>query len=178
MLRAPFLEPAMDGRGFTLVEMLVALALLAVLATAAAPGLRDFLRDCRRTAAVNGLVHAVHTARRLAGLTGLRVELCPTRDGQECSGQLLWDDDLLLRPAAASDLPPRILPAPARAPVLAIRANRSAIAFTPLRPAATTATLTVCDGRGASSALAVIVSRSGRPRVSSRDAGGEPLVCP
>ena len=168
----------MDGRGFTLVELSIALALLAALALAGVPSLREFLRDCERAATVNGLLQAVHGARRMAAISGRRIELCPTRDGVDCSGDFLWQGDLLLRPDAGGTLAPRVLPSPARHGWQSVRANRIALTFTPLRPAATTATLTVCDDRGARAAVAVIVSRAGRPRIADRDPGGRALVCP
>ena len=77
-----------------------------------------------------------------------------------------------------SELLPRVLPSPARRPPQTIVANRSLLAFAPLRPAATTATFTVCDDRGPRAAVAIIVSRSGRPRVTRHDANGDPLACP
>ena len=85
----------MDGRGFTLIELLLALTLVAALATASVPALRSFIRDCERTATVNALLQAIHTARRLAALSGCHVDLCPTRDGRTCSDDRAWDGDLL-----------------------------------------------------------------------------------
>jgi type IV fimbrial biogenesis protein FimT len=168
----------MDGRGFTLVELLIALALAAAVAVTGIPSLREFLRDCERTATVQALLQAVHSARRLAALSGHRVELCPTRNGEDCSGDLLWDGNLLLRPAPGSELTPRVLPSQVRRPPQTVRANRSALTFAPLRPSATTATITVCDDRGPRAALAIVVSRTGRPRVAARDASGDPWSCP
>jgi type IV fimbrial biogenesis protein FimT len=168
----------MDGRGFTLVELLLALALAAALAVAGVPALREFLRDCERTATVDALLQAVHGARRLAALSGRRVELCPTRNGEDCSGEFLWDGDLLLRPQPGGELTPRVLPSLARRPPQKVRANRSALAFAPLRPSATTATITVCDDRGPRAAVAVVVSRTGRPRIAARDANGDAWSCP
>lgn len=168
----------MDGRGFTLVELSVALFLLAVFATVAVPGMREFVRDTQQSAAINGLLHAVHTARRLAAASGRRVELCATQDGRDCSGSPYWDGDLLLRTQSAAGVPPRVIPSPSRYGTLSVRANRSAVAFTPLNPAATTATITVCDDRGPRAAAAVIISRAGRPRLSRLDPSGRPLACP
>lgn len=164
------------ARGFTLLEMSVALALLAVLALLAGPGLRDYLQDCRRSATVNALGHAVHTARQLAGVRGVAVELCPTADGAECTGRLDWRGDLLLRSADGAAL--RVITATASGAQQSVRGNRPVLSFAPLAPSASTATLTVCDDRGPRAAAAVIVSRSGRPRFAVRDASGRPLVCP
>jgi type IV fimbrial biogenesis protein FimT len=171
-------EPAMDGRGFTLFELLLALALMAALAMAGVPTLREFIRDCERTAAVNGLLQAIHSGRRLAALSGRHVDLCPTRDGLACSDGAPWAGNLLLRPHSSGDLQPRVLPSPGQGASRTIRANRAALTFSPLRPAATTATFTLCDDRGSRAAVAVVVSRSGRPRVTAHDASGRPLQCP
>jgi len=171
-----------SNRGFTLIEMMLGLAVLAVLALAALPGLRGYLQDCRRTATVNALAHAVHSARQLAGVLGRNVVLCPTRDGADCSGALDWSGLLVLRTDEAAAFDPEPAPRFIRLAVersqQSVRSNRDAIRFTPLTPAASTATLTVCDARGPRSARAVIVSRSGRPRISDRDAAGRFLVCP
>jgi type IV fimbrial biogenesis protein FimT len=157
--------------------MSVALALLALLAVLAGPGLRGYLQDCRRTATVNALTHAVHAARRLAGVRGLPVELCPSTDGIDCSGALDWRGDLLLR-TGTDGAALRVIALSLDGAHQTVRGNRPLLRFAPLAPSATTATLTVCDDRGPRAATAVIVSRSGRPRVAGRDASGRPLVCP
>jgi hypothetical protein len=40
-----------------------------------------------------------------------------------------------------------------------------------------TATFTFCDDRGSPAARAVIISQTGRPRVSDRSAANTPLAC-
>jgi type IV fimbrial biogenesis protein FimT len=171
------------ARGFTLVELLVAMALLAVLATLAAPGLGEYLRNCRRAATVNALFHAVHAARGLAAVRGQPVVLCPSNDGSHCANGPDWSRDLLLRPdgpdPAVGEAPPlRFIGTAATGNGQSVRSNRDSIRFAALSPAATTTTLIVCDDRGSRAARAVIVSRIGRPRISDRDAGGHPLACP
>jgi len=171
----------MGARGFTLIELLVALSLLVVLSLIAAPSFGNYLRDCRRSAAADAITHAVHAARLLAATHGLPVEICPSRNGRDCAPGADWSGMLLLRqrPAATPDASAvRIVQLPTGKPQLTVHVNRDSIRFTPLVPAATAATITVCDDRGADFAAAVIVSRSGRPRQSGRDAGGAPLQCP
>lgn len=173
----------MAARGFTLIELLVAVALLAILATLAAPGLGEYLRNCRRAATVNALSHSIHTARALASVRGRAVILCPSADAANCTGGRDWSGGLLIRPdepdaAAARTSPLRRIQLAAAAGRQSVRSNRDSIRFAALSPAATTATLIVCDDRGASAARAIIVSRTGRPRVSERDASGQKLQCP
>jgi len=170
----------MDAKGFTLIELMVALGLLAILSLIAAPSFSAYLRDCRRSAATDTITHAVHAARLLAATHGRPVEICPSLNGRDCVPGEYWGDILLLRqvPAAADAAAVRVIRLPSGEPPLTVRANRDSIRFTPLVPAATAATITICDDRGPEFAAAVIVSRSGRPRLSSRNAGGGSLQCP
>ena len=52
------------------------------------------------------------------------------------------------------------------------------IKFQPDGVAIDTGTLTLCDSHGASSANAIILSASGRPKISTTAAGGATLTCP
>ncbi|MBM5811937.1 MAG: prepilin-type N-terminal cleavage/methylation domain-containing protein [Gammaproteobacteria bacterium] len=167
----PIFPPGL--RGHTLAELLVVLALAAVLAGLAMPAFAGLLHDSRRDAAVHGLLHAVHTARQLAALRGEEVRLCGSMDRQRCSGSADWSGGLLLTDAAGTVW--RNQPAAEAAPRL--RSNRTSISFEAGTSFATPATIVVCDRRGPAAARAVIVSRSGRPRASDRDASNRPLQC-
>ena len=168
----------MAPKGFTLIEMIVALTITALVALMATPSLRDYLRDCRRAATVNAIAHAVHAARQLAGTVGRPVELCATEDGRECRPGTDWTADLLLRADEDPLSQTRTFALSAAQARQTVRSNREAIRFSPLTASATPASVTVCDDRGPAAAAAVIVSRTGRPRVAQRDASGRPLVCP
>ncbi|MBS1200368.1 MAG: hypothetical protein H6R27_1046 [Proteobacteria bacterium] len=165
-------------KGFTFIEMLVAMAVMATLGLLATPSLRDYLRDCRRAATVNAVAHAVYTARALAGALGQSVELCASTDGRNCGGGTDWTGSLLLRAPASGSAPLRVVPLSLDRSRQSLRSNREVLRFAPLAPSATTATLIVCDDRGSPAAAAVIVSRTGRPRIADRDASGRRLTCP
>lgn len=176
-------KPRRKPQGFTLTETLLAIGVLAIAALAAAPGLGEYLRDSRRTATLNLLAHGVHTARSAAAALGVRATLCGTLDGRTCVRSGDWSNALLVLPnwpAGVADPaePVRVLRLEAARLRQTVRCNRDAIELDPLSPAATTATVTVCDDRGARAARALIVSRTGRPRFSDRDASGRPLACP
>jgi type IV fimbrial biogenesis protein FimT len=162
-------------RGVTLVELSIVLAFIAIIAGFAVPSFNGMLLDSRRTAAVSTALHAVNLARQLAAIRGGTIRLCGSRDATQCSGGTDWSDGLLV--TADDESLHRSLPLPAIARASAIRANRSDVAFEAGSGFATPATITICDRRGGLEARAIIISRSGRPRVSERDAGDGPLTC-
>jgi len=163
------------ARGVTLVELLVVLGVIAIIAGFAAPLFSGLLLDSRRTAAVATALHGVNLARQLAAVRGEAIRLCGSRDAQQCSGVANWSSGLLV--ADARDSLRRSLPLPGGAGATAIHANRRDVTFEGGTGFATPATLTICDRRGSAAARAIIISRSGRPRVSGRDAGDGPLAC-
>jgi type IV fimbrial biogenesis protein FimT len=163
------------ARGFTLIELLVALALAAILATIAYPGFTTWLLDSRRDATVMTALHAVHAARQFAATRDESVELCGTLDAVHCSGRTDWSTGLLVVGADRSVRRSLSSLEAAHGPTL--KSNRASIHFEPGTSYASPATITVCDRRGGGEARAVIVSRSGRPRVSERDASNRVLQC-
>jgi type IV fimbrial biogenesis protein FimT len=140
------------------------------LATLAVPTFSSWIQDSRRDAAVIAAMHAVHLARQLAAVRGETVQLCGSRGGLRCSGLADWSDGLLVSNGDGSLR--RALPASAAAGASRLRSNRPVIRFEGGTGFASPATITICDRRGASSARAVIVSRSGRPRVDDPAAAG------
>jgi type IV fimbrial biogenesis protein FimT len=163
------------ARGLTLIELLVVLGIVAIVAGFTAPLFTGLLLDSRRTAAVTTALHGVNLARQLAAVRGEAIRLCGSRDAQECSGVTDWSSGLLVEDTR--DSLQRSLPLPGASSVSTIRANRQDVTFEGGTGFATPATLTICDRRGGAFARAIIISRSGRPRVSGRDAGDGPIAC-
>jgi type IV fimbrial biogenesis protein FimT len=163
------------SHGFTLIELLVAFALTAILATIAYPGFTTWLLDSRRDASVMSALHAVHAARQFAATRAESVELCGTLDAAHCSGRTDWSMGLLVVGADSSVR--RSLPSLQAGRGLTLKSNRISIDFEPGTSYASPATITICDRRGGGEARAVIVSRSGRPRVSKRDSSNRVLQC-
>ena len=171
-------------RGVTLLELLIVLMIAAVLATVAVPGLMDFSLNARRTADVNGFVTAVQLARSEALNRGRPVVLCKTLDGASCGGSDIdFDRGWMVFVNENEDSPPRrgsgepLLFAYRPEMAGSIKANRRLFEFRPFGRRSTNGTVTFCDRRGAGQARAVIVSITGRPRVSRNGTGLNPLNC-
>ena len=87
--------------GFTLVEMLIAMSILAILIAIAAPSLRDFVMDVRLTGQANDLMADLMLARSEAVKRDSRMALCPRKSdmgkdgkksGDSCSSGNQWDN--------------------------------------------------------------------------------------
>lgn len=161
--------------GHTLPELLTILGIAAIIAAAAIPTFSTLLLESRMNAAVATAMHAVNLARQFSATRSETIRLCGSADERECSGASDWSGGLLLTDDGGrlrqslglsdGDGAPRLL------------SNRAILSFEAGSGFATPATLTVCDRRGAGAARAVIVSRSGRPRTSARDASDRVLSC-
>jgi type IV fimbrial biogenesis protein FimT len=170
--------------GTTLWELLATLAVLAVLLASALPGLQAWRLDARRGAAVSAFLGAVQLARSEAAKRGRPAILCPSTDGAGCatngapyeSGWIVFINEDDERPPTRSPAEPLLL---THIPAMAgtIRSNRAVYEFRPFTWRSTNGTVTFCDARGAAQARAVIVSYTGRPRVSARGPGNRRLQC-
>ena len=73
------------SRGFTLVELMITVVVLAIVVTLAAPSFSDLINRNRLIAAANEVVGVMQTARMEAVRRNTRVVLCPSSDGASCS---------------------------------------------------------------------------------------------
>jgi type IV fimbrial biogenesis protein FimT len=169
------LERTLRAHGHTLPELLVMFGIVAIIAGAAAPAFSNLLLDSRMNAAVTTAMHAVNLARQFSATRGEAIQLCGSENERGCSGRVDWSTGLLL--ADSGENLRRSLPLAAGNGSPQIRSNRAIVNFEGDSGFASPATLTVCDRRGSRAARAVIISRSGRPRISARDASYRPLAC-
>ena len=83
-------------RGFTLVELVVALAVLAIMLAVALPSFRALRERQQALAAFHSLTVALAQARMAAIQRGRPVTVCPSRDGRHCREDLAWDEGWLV----------------------------------------------------------------------------------
>jgi type IV fimbrial biogenesis protein FimT len=79
------------ARGFSLLELMIALTMLAILVGLAAPSYRAFTRNNTVTAAHNDLVTSLTLARSEALRRNRTVSVCASADGASCGDATNWN---------------------------------------------------------------------------------------
>jgi type IV fimbrial biogenesis protein FimT len=173
------------NRGYTLSELLTVLTVVSLLLGTALPGLGSVIRDNRRATLLNEFLSTLYLARTEAIVEVREVTVCKSRDGSSCGdGGVAWDEGWIVfvnddgDDPATVDLGERVLAvhAAVRAPQH-VSANRDYFSFRPFPYRSVNGTISFCDDRGPAHAAAVIVSVTGRPRLSHTSADGAPLDC-
>lgn len=175
--------------GFTLIELVITLAVVGVLAGIVAPSFVYFIKDNRMTAQINNLIATVHTARAEAATRRSIVTLCATTDASSCNttawekGWILFTDATGNASVDTGDEIIRYQQALEGDTTL----RESGFSFTSngrvtfntngflLGDNASSGTLTLCDDRGADEARAIVINVSGTSRLASdQDSSGIP----
>jgi type IV fimbrial biogenesis protein FimT len=167
------------GRGVTLVELAIALALAATLVVIALPSFADWIAEVEVMNEARHLAAAMGVARSEAIKRGDRVSLCKSRDRLQCDVGASWGDGFIVYVDADHDgnvdsgVEPILRIAEAAPSGISVSGNRPVadyVSFTPLGTARLLSgalqmgTITVCRSgrRGAD----VILVQTGRVRIA------------
>ncbi|WP_288132562.1 GspH/FimT family pseudopilin [Microbulbifer sp.] len=92
----------LNQRGLTLIELMVTIAVLAIVISIAVPSFNTMIANNRALSAGEQLITAINYARAESIKRGDRVTLCGTTDGANCDGT--WADDwMVVTDDAATD---------------------------------------------------------------------------
>ncbi len=111
------------------------------------------------------------------------VSICPSPDGLTCEPSLDWSTGWLMFENDDRDEPPRrgpgeaLLQAHKVAANVRITANRRGFTLRATQKRATNGTIVICDQAGRVTPRALVVSYTGRPRVTLETTRGEPYKC-
>ena len=83
--------PGRKARGFTLIEMMTAIFILAVLVALAVPSFRDASLSSKLSGFANGIVASAQLARSEAIKRNVTVTLCASSDGETCDEPDGWE---------------------------------------------------------------------------------------
>jgi type IV fimbrial biogenesis protein FimT len=185
--RKPFIGIGQSESGFTLIEMVVTIAIAAILVTLALPNFRTLLANNRLATQANEFVADINYAKgEASNRRPINIGVCA---GSACGAGSTWESgravfadinnngafdgaDLILRvrdPSAGSN---KITPS-AGVDVMFFNGDGVRVSSPPANPAGPV-TFSMCDSRGASYARAIVVSRTGQARVDA----GAIATCP
>lgn len=162
--------------GFTLLELITTVAVVAVLASIAVPGLQSVSLNSKQASTVNKLVSSIHLARSVAVTQNAPASICPSETGTKCSGSdwslgfIVFEDtdgDGML------DSGESVIShggGNAALTVSTVNIDKS-LTYRPngrptLTPSGTiSGQFTFCDQRGSGHAKGLVIDLAGRPRV-------------
>jgi type IV fimbrial biogenesis protein FimT len=164
---------------------MITLAIIGILLSQALPGFGPWVASAKQTSAINRMVAHLHLARSEAIKRGVKTVLCASLDAQTCSKQIQWEHGYILftdenenkQPDNGDDI---LQIHSSESTGLAITSSiaRTRLTFQPtgMSPGSNV-TITFCDTQAKTRPKALIVSNTGRPRVSEFRPDGSPIVC-
>jgi type IV fimbrial biogenesis protein FimT len=171
--------------GFTLIETIITLSIACILLAIGVPSFKTVIQNNRMSAARNSITTQLNLARSEAVKRNTRVVLCPTTDGLDCKNTMVWNEGIIM--FTDNNKSGHLEPGEELLRYINISSGSIRISTTTKRRKAAydangfskgkNVTFTFCDTNNQINPKAVIVSNSGRARLSDTKSGGDPLDC-
>jgi type IV fimbrial biogenesis protein FimT len=85
------------NKGFTLIELIMTMAIAAIVLTIGVPSFQQTIQTNRKATQVNQLLHSLNVARSQAVTLGYPVSACKSADGSTCGGTgVKWKDGWII----------------------------------------------------------------------------------
>ncbi len=165
------------NNGFTLLELMITLAIVGIIATVALPSMSSLMKNNQLTTSINSLLSHLQYARSEALLRHKQIIVCSSDDETSCSGD--WDDGWIVfndddesGDVSGTEAILKIHQKLSDQVDLAGTGGTTIIfdrrGFTPN----SASTFSLCDDRGADYGKSISISNTGRIR------NGGDIVCP
>ena len=156
--------------GFTLIELMVTISILAILLMIAVPSFNEATLGSKLSSFANNLVASSHLARSEAIKRNALVAICASSDGATCAESSNWEQGWIIRAADGTVIQhQQALPAGFKVTT----GGASEVRFQPSGVGSDAATFTVCrySPKAGSQERVVDISVTGRPSVKKTTTG-------
>jgi len=175
----PTIIAAMNAqRGFSIIELMTAVAIVAILVTVGLPSLRELMANNRLTSQINAFASSLSLARSEAVKVNRTVVVCPSSDGATCATGVDWNVGWIVYVDDGSVVPIQSVAALTPASnTLKTDLGADTLSYNGLGATNQSGLFVLCDNRGDSHAKGLVVAPTGRVSVRTTNLDGSALTC-
>ncbi|MBL1261821.1 MAG: GspH/FimT family pseudopilin [Thiotrichaceae bacterium] len=181
--RSSLYLPHRNHHGFTLIELVILLAILSIVFHLAAPTFQNIGANSRMTAHINNMVTSFNYARSEAIKRNHNLVICPNDNGS-CArephwhnGWLIFIDDNFNREIELGEEIIYVEAAKKNVEITSSRYRRRVVFRSTGYSYGSNASFIFCDQRGSSKARAIVLSNTGRARVADKKLNNKDWKC-